>query len=335
MQLESIHFYLNQNSRWHETFIHQMGFIPRSNETTPDTFTQWVQSGEIRFALSTPLSARSPVARYLKDHPSGVADLRFRVNNLDRILPKINPPVSLTETDQHRECQILTPFGMTHTLIETSSPSPVFSALNAPFSQIDHLVLNVGVGQLEATVSWYEEIFGFERQQTFNIATDDSGLYSQVMVHPETGLQFPVNEPTTHNSQIQEFLDLNQGAGIQHIALKTPDLVTTTTQLRKNGLSFLDIPPIYYHHLQQRYPHLALSPSEWNAIAQQQILVDHPSDSSLLLQIFTQPIFEQPTFFFELIERRQQAKGFGEGNFRALFEAIEAQQQQRGTLVNA
>lgn len=202
------------------------------------------------------------------------------------------------------------------------------------FSGIDHVVLNVGTGELERALSWYEDVLGFRRKQAFTIQTDRSGLHSQVMIHPDTGVQFPINEPASANSQIQEFLDVNQGAGVQHIALHTPRIVQAIAQLRHLGLSFLPIPQSYYTQLQLNHPNLPLLVAELEEIATQEILVDWHDDSpeALLLQTFTQPIFQEPTFFFELIERRQEAQGFGEGNFRALFEAIEREQMKRGSL---
>lgn len=202
------------------------------------------------------------------------------------------------------------------------------------FTGIDHVVLNVAVGDLERALRWYEEVLGFQRQQTYTIQTDYSGLRSQVMVHPDSGVQFPINEPTSANSQIQEFLDINQGPGIQHIALQTPQIVRAIAQLRALGLSFLPIPATYYTQLQMNYPELPVSPAQLEEIAAREILVDWQDETSkaLLLQTFTQPIFDRPTFFFELIERRLQARGFGEGNFRALFEAIEREQMKRGSL---
>lgn len=211
---------------------------------------------------------------------------------------------------------------------------PLQTANSAFFTGIDHIVLNVAVGDLERALSWYEAVLGFQRQQTYTIETDYSGLRSQVMVHPESGVQFPINEPTSANSQIQEFLDINSGPGIQHIALHTPQIVKAIAHLRQRGLSFLPIPGSYYAHLRLNQDNIPLSAAELAEIATQQVLVDwqQKSDNALLLQTFTQPIFEQPTFFFELIERRLKAQGFGEGNFRALFEAIEREQIKRGSL---
>lgn len=221
---------------------------------------------------------------------------------------------------------------------EAEKPMP-----GLPFAAIDHAVLNVGVGELQRAVSWYQSIFGFRPQQAFNIQTDFSGLKSQVLVHPDAQVQLPINEPASKTSQIQEFLEINRGAGIQHIALRTSNIVAAIAELRPRGLSLLPVPETYYEQLCQR-PGFQLSAPQWQAIAAQQVLVDWQNDRTpaLLLQTFTQPIFSQPTFFFELIERqvycsngqRQQAQGFGEGNFQALFEAVEREQMKRSQLVN-
>jgi 4-hydroxyphenylpyruvate dioxygenase len=161
------------------------------------------------------------------------------------------------------------------------------------------------------------------------------------MLHPLGLVQLPINEPASANSQIQEFLDLNRGAGIQHIALETENLVETIARLRQNGLALIRVPETYYSQLRER-PGLPISEAILQAIAAQEILIDWQDDShsAALLQIFTEPIFDQPTVFLELIERQtslvngqlRRAYGFGEGNFRALFEAIERQQIQRGSL---
>jgi 4-hydroxyphenylpyruvate dioxygenase len=197
----------------------------------------------------------------------------------------------------------------------------------------------VAIGDLERAVAWYENILDFKPQQVFKIKTDRSALHSQVMVSRNGNVQLPINEPASRNSQIQEFLDVNRGPGIQHIALRTTNLVSAIAKFRASGLSLLSVPQSYYTQLKQR-PKFPLSDIEIAAIAQQEILVDWQeytpldgrNNAPLLLQIFTQPIFEQPTFFFEFIERRFQAQGFGEGNFRALFEAIESEQIKRGSL---
>ncbi|MGF1523594.1 MAG: 4-hydroxyphenylpyruvate dioxygenase family protein [Leptolyngbyaceae cyanobacterium] len=210
-----------------------------------------------------------------------------------------------------------------------------------PWLSIDHAVLNVPAGQLEPAAAWYEDQLGFVRKQEFAIATAQSGLRSLVLKHPEGNATLPINEPTSPNSQIQEFLEFHRGAGIQHVALQTSDLVQTVAALRQKGVAFLSVPATYYEQLRER-PGFWQDAGDWDAIARQQILVDWPTEESQtrLLQTFTQPLFEQPTFFLELIERQtkltdtgiKRAEGFGEGNFQALFEAIEREQQQRGSL---
>jgi len=172
-----------------------------------------------------------------------------------------------------------------------------------------------------------------ETRRYFDIQTHRSGLRSEVLTHPQGQVKFPINEPTSANSQIQEFLDINRGSGIQHIALGTANIVETVAQLRARGLSLLDIPQSYYQQLrdqfEQQYSHL-----DWPAIERQNILVDFEgkSGSGILLQTFTQPIFQQPTFFFEMIERQRQAQGFGQRNFLALFQAMEREQLKRSVL---
>ncbi|HEY9645050.1 MAG TPA: VOC family protein, partial [Chroococcidiopsis sp.] len=200
---------------------------------------------------------------------------------------------------------------------------------------IDHAVLNVAAGDLSTAIAWYENAFGFRRQQGFTIQTAYSGLSSQVLVHPQGHAQLPINEPISPSSQIQEFLDCNRGPGIQHVALKTDNSLRAIADLRQRGLRFLPVPPTYYGQLRQRAD-FWLSELQWQAIAAQQLLIDwQPHSQALLLQAFTQPIFAIPTFFFELIERRpcqltqNPAQGFGEGNFRALFEAVEREQRKR------
>ena len=209
---------------------------------------------------------------------------------------------------------------------------------DSPFcTAIDHLVLNVATGDLKPAVAWYGHILDFQPQQAFKIQSDRSALFSQVLISPDGNVQLPINEPASANSQIQEFLNLNRGAGIQHIALHTTNIVQAIAKFRACGLSLLPVPQSYYTQLKTKLT-LPLLPEEFEAIAQQEILIDWKDTpepqrvTPLLLQIFTQPIFGQPTFFLELIERRSQAQGFGEGNFRALFEAIESEQIKRGSL---
>lgn len=366
MHIDHVHFYVEDAEAWRNWFVQVLGFKNIRHWSNANTHTELVQSEAISFRLSSPLTPESPVAQYLRHHPAGVADVAFQVANLDAMLAHataigtvILQPAQIDRSsgESVKTAQVQGWGDLKHTLVEKITPlssavelfwrnvsTPVSipqSSIPTPLSAIDHIVLNVGVGELEPTIAYYENLFGFQRQQAFSIRTDRSALCSQVLKHPNGAVQFPINEPASSGSQIQEFLDLNRGAGIQHIALQTPDAVETIAQLRQRGLPFLTVPSTYYDQLQQRSGFL-FSPEELQGIQNQEILVDWKDENSqaALLQAFTQPIFEQPTFFFELIERRtywkhqrhQQAQGFGEGNFQALFEAIEREQMKRGSL---
>jgi 4-hydroxyphenylpyruvate dioxygenase len=368
MNINCIHFYVENANASRDWFVKQMGFQAIASGVSCHTVTNLVKSGAVTIVLSSPLTSASPVAQFLKRHPPGVADVAFTVSDLQDVLTKAiaNGAKVLQQSQGGRQwAKIAAWGGLTHTLIEFSGtcelsvpidqafllsivPNLEITQVSLNFSKladfsdtaldffsgIDHVVLNVATGDLKAALSWYEDVLGFRRTQSFTIQTEQSGLRSQVLVHPISGVQFPINEPTSANSQVQEFLNANQGAGIQHIALKTPHIVEVIGQLRQRGLAFLPIPAIYYTQLHSRHQELNLSQAEFEEIAAQEILVDwdKKSPQALLLQTFTQPIFEKPTFFFELIERRQEAQGFGEGNFRALFEAIEREQIKRGSL---
>lgn len=207
---------------------------------------------------------------------------------------------------------------------------------------IDHIVLNVAAGSLDQTVAWYEAVLGLQPDQEFQIETAHSALRSRVMRHPSGNLQLPINEPTSATSQIQEFLEWNGGPGIQHLALEVRDLPHTIGYFHSQGLSTLPVPSAYYAQLRQQAA-LVLPEDFLQQLEANQLLIDWQDSpaTAVLLQTFTQPIFPQPTFFFELIERqvdladgvRCRAQGFGERNFRALFEAIEREQMKRGSLL--
>ncbi|MFB2938228.1 4-hydroxyphenylpyruvate dioxygenase [Aerosakkonemataceae cyanobacterium BLCC-F154] len=363
MKIDHIHFYVEDATLWRNWFISQMGFQAVSTGVWQNhTLIEVVKNGTVCFFLSSPLLPESPVAEFLRSHPPGVADVAFRVQNIEKLITqalnygaKLLQPI--VQKPQLKWAKISAWGNLTHTLIEgqgnwelgienwqNKNHSFSNSATPVTFTGIDHVVLNVAAGELEPAVNWYEKVLELQRQQTFAIQTDWSALNSQVLVHPNKLVQFPINQPASPNSQIQEFLDFNQGPGIQHIALQTSNLVETTKFLRNAKLKFLEVAPTYYTDLQKRQ-NIPLNLEELQAIQAQQILVDWQQNlnnnqseiAPLLLQIFTQPIFGQPTFFFELIERRLgyiqgekiPPQGFGEGNFRALFQAIEREQIKR------
>ncbi|MDJ0731185.1 MAG: 4-hydroxyphenylpyruvate dioxygenase [Crocosphaera sp.] len=367
MGIDHVHLYVKDTTYWKKWFINIMGFYSIAGGNNDHTYTEIVRTGSnknpIIFVISSPLSRKSPVAQYLENHPPGVADLAFQVHDLQNIVAKIKhfnngteEPIQEIKYPQGylKWSKIVHKTGLTHSLFEREGntpilpnnwihPTPINGRNKSYFLELDHLVLNVAKGDMKSTIEWYKKVLGFQKKQSFKIETPQSGLYSQVMFHPIGHIQLPINEPISKNSQIQEFLDINNGSGIQHIALRTNKITEVTQQLRTNGLTFLKVPNSYYDHLVKINFNLKFPPEEWQKIVQQNILLDQeekqekkPGNENhpLLLQIFTEPIFEQPTFFFEIIERREEARGFGEGNFRALFEAIEREQQKRGTLIN-
>lgn len=369
MQIDHVHFYVEDATASQDWFVNQLGFQAVAHFTGSHTHTELVKSGPVYFFLSSPLTPSSLVGQFLQQHPAGVADVAFRVQNIEVVMDKaiaagaqVLKPVQQQALHQgHLKWSQIAGWGdLTHTLIEATDAEKdevcaflggklaavgdVKFTGHPPSRQgtqdltrqligIDHVVLNVAAGDLKRAVAWYEKTLGFQPQQAFEIQTERSGLHSQVMVHADGVVQLPINEPTSANSQIQEFLDINRGSGIQHIALRTGNIVPLVEQLRHKGLPFIQVPPTYYSQLRSRH-RFHLSAAEWEDVERCQVLVDWHEETpdALLLQIFTQPIFGQPTFFFELIERRLHAQGFGEGNFRALFEAIEQEQLKRSSL---
>jgi len=404
---------------WRQWFVNRFGFGSAGSWQDDDSHHERVCSGSVRFLLSSARSAASPVARYLALHPPGVVDVALRVQNLAALLQRakaLGAAVvsehdaasahdaaidSLTQQVQPAWAKISGWGALQHTLVELSSTQELPPQLRwavpratDTFQHIDHVVLNVAAGALEQAVQWYSELLGLRSRQSFHIRTPYSGLRSQVLVgdspRPNGNplLQFPINEPESPTSQIQDFLDRNHGPGIQHIALGTQTLLSTVAELRQQQIDFLAVPPSYYRQLPLR-PQFAAQGlgANWADIVAQQVLVDwHPERlEGPLLQIFTRPIFAEPTFFFELIERRQaeaspnalptqdsaakhnaidchsieegvalneqatsekllsagarssvpsgsRAQGFGEGNFQALFEAMELEQRSRALL---
>lgn len=362
MNIDHIQFYVNDAQALQAWFVRAMNFQHLGGTTTAQTQIEIVGSGQIALVLASPRSDESPVAAYLQRHPPGVGNVAFQVTSVAACLERAtHAGAVIVQPIQHQGAltwAVVQGIGDVHHtlierkthsrlgfpgwgeqgLIEAIAPRPV--APSGVFG-IDHIVLNVPLGELQSALSWYETVFGFQRQQRFTIQTANSALCSQVLKHPQGNAQLPINEPASPNSQVQEFLNWNGGSGVQHIALQTQDAVAAIAQFRRQGVQFLAVPPTYYDQLRQR-PGFALPESLCQAIAREQILVDwHPDNHhALLLQTFTQPIFQEPTFFFEVIERKTytlnqqscQAEGFGEGNFRALFEAIEQEQRKRGSL---
>ncbi|MEB3281842.1 MAG: 4-hydroxyphenylpyruvate dioxygenase [Lyngbya sp.] len=359
MQFDHLHFYVTNAQASRDWFIEKLGFVALGCVTNADTHTEIVRQGSVYFLLSSPRTDGSPVAEYLHQHPPGIVDVAFHVEDIESAFQRIQAEgVKIIQPIQHDSIEncllkwftIIGWGGLHHTLVESENspqlkllPSVPFaipgSQVHSPILGIDHVVLNVNSGDLEAAVDWYKRVLEFQPKQAFDIQTQRSGLHSQVLVNSQKTVQFPINEPTSDNSQIQEFIEVNRGAGIQHIALKTENIIQVVGQLRRRGLPFISVSPHYYTRLQQQLNQNQLSPKDWQKIQEYEILIDLPDEASeaMLLQIFTQPIFDEPTFFFEFIERKNaiingqliEAEGFGEGNFKALFEAMEQEQIKR------
>jgi 4-hydroxyphenylpyruvate dioxygenase len=355
MKIDHIHFYVEDAVQTSDWLIQKMGFQSCGQQISNYTHTEVVSSGQVSFRVSSAIDRTSPVAAYLACHPAGVADVAFVVDDLELILDRIdqlNIPVISDRTLHNRDTPQITIQGWgdyQHTLMandskkfDSSGGSQLSFVKHGGLIDVDHVVLNVAQNQLAAATQWYQELFDFRVQQSFEIQTNYSGLYSKALIDGSGQVQFNINEPSTATSQIQTFLDLHGGAGIQHVALRAQNIFQSVAQLRSQNLEFLPIPSTYYSNLRDRFSfedatrsqlinNFPLLQQEWQELEKSAVLLDWPADTAaeLLLQIFTQPIFAQPTFFFEIIERRGQAQGFGEGNFLALFEAIEQEENNK------
>ncbi len=313
-----------------------------------------LEQGEIRVVVTAALSADSPIAAHVRTHGDGVHDLAWLVDDaaaafqaaVERGAPPIREP--WVERDDAGELQLATvgTYGDTqHTFVNRARYrgdvlEPGYRADDLPpvpagppvgLRSVDHVVGNVEQGRLDDWVRFYREVLGFSELVHFGdqqISTEYSALMSTV-VWDGTRIVLPLNEPADgrRKSQIQEYLDTYVGPGVQHIALATDDIVATVTGLRARGVRFMRVPDSYYAEARQRLAGVDLP---WEDLQRLQVLVDREADGHLL-QIFTENITDRPTVFFEIIERRG-ARGFGEGNFKALFEAIEREQARRGTL---
>ena len=333
MRIDLIHFYVPDADWMRDWLSQRLGLSYLEDRSSHHTITHLVGNAHLSIAISSPLDDTSPVADFLQLHSAGVKDIAFRVESLGEMRRNIRQMGIEVLEDAPDWVRIKGWGSIDHTIIQDDGRSLRQTSDDRPILGIDHLVLNVATNELATATSWYEQLFGFQVQQTFEITTDRSGLASQALTSLDGKIKFNINQPTSPNSQIQEFLDFNRGAGIQHIALETNSILETVKGLQQQGLVFLPVPATYYRQLKLRASReeiSVISDAEWAALEQLQILVDWNPDrpNALLMQTFTQPIFAEPTFFFEIIERRNLAQGFGQGNFQALFEAIEQNNSQ-------
>jgi len=317
-----------------------------------DRATYVVQQGKIRFVLTTPLRGGNAIAEHVNRHGDGVRVIALWVDDARRAwrettargaVSVAQPYVLADEYGQVVMSSIRTYGDTIHTFVERGKYSgpflPGFRAVKEdPVARpvgllhVDHMVGNVGWHEMDEWVKFYANVMGFSLYQHFDdtdISTEYSALMSKVMANGNGYVKFPINEPAEgkKKSQIEEYLDFYPGPGVQHIALATDDILHTVTRLHEQGIEFLHVPHTYYTELQGRVGTIDEPVEQLEELG---ILVDR-DDEGYMLQIFTRPVEDRPTLFFEIIQRKG-SRSFGKGNFKALFEAIEREQQARGNL---
>ena len=336
-------------------YAHAFGFkrvAYRGLETgTRDQVSHVLQQGRIRLVLTGALHSGSPIAAHQHTHGDGVKDIALRVPSVDnayreatsRGATSVCEPREVSDERGAIKVATIETYGETlHTFVEILDYDGPFLPGFEPVEDstedsgmllaLDHIVGNVELGSMETWVKFYEDVFGMTEMIHFSdeaISTEYSALMSKVVTNGNGRVKFPINEPAEgkRKSQIDEYLEFYEGPGAQHLAVATRDIVGTVTELRRRGVEFLTIPPAYYEDVPVRVPEVTEQLAD---LRDQGILVDR-DDEGYLLQIFTKPVGDRPTMFFEIIERHG-ARGFGDGNFKALFEAIEREQERRGNL---
>jgi 4-hydroxyphenylpyruvate dioxygenase len=315
-----------------------------------DRVSYVLEQGAIRLILTGTLSDQTDIAAFLKTHGEGVKDIALLVKDLEKTYAgaierggiAIREP--WVEEDENGKVKkaILGTYGDTiHTLVEPidykgvfmpgfEARADIYGTKPTGLIGVDHLVGNVEV--MEEWVNYYEKVFGFNVLKHFDdedISTEYSALMSKVMMNGTGRIKFPINEPAKgkRKSQIQEYLDYYNGPGVQHLALLTNDIIGTVATLRENGVELLVTPNTYYKDLANRVGEID---EDVKKLQELNILVDR-DDEGYLLQIFTKPLVDRPTLFIEIIQRKG-ALGFGDGNFKALFESIEREQELRGNI---
>jgi len=311
-----------------------------------------IRQNKLTFVLTTPLKTDNPIADHIYKHGDGVKVLALRVDDAtdawhqttSRGGKSYMEPVTLKDSEGEVVMSGIHTYGDTvHLFIERKNYNGVFmpgfvkweSAYNpaeAGLEYVDHCVGNVGWNQMNPWVKFYEDVMGFRNILSFDdndISTEYSALMSKVMSNGNGYVKFPINEPAEgkKKSQVEEYLDFYNGEGVQHVAIATKNIVETVTELQNRGVEFLKVPGSYYETVLDR---VGTIEEELAPLRELGILIDR-DDEGYLLQIFTKPLEDRPTLFFEIIQRKG-AKSFGKGNFKALFEALEREQDRRGNL---
>lgn len=321
-----------------------------------ETTSYVLRQNRVNFILTTPMGPEHSAAEHIKRHGDGVRDIAFQVEDADfafaeavkRGATPVTEPHDLT--DEHgsvRHAAIATYGDTIHSLISHNNNNghnysgpflPGFVAQEVAGEEVgiqlvDHIVGNVELGKMNYWCDFYRDVMGFERYITFDdkdISTEYSALMSIVMSDGGHNIKFPINEPAEGKggkSQIQEYIDFYRSAGAQHVALLCKDILHTVGELQSNGIEFLRVPDEYYEEIPSRVGEIDESIEDLKRLG---ILVDR-DDEGYLLQIFTKPVEDRPTVFYEILQRKG-CKGFGKGNFKALFVSIEEEQRRRGNL---
>lgn len=353
---DHIEFYVGNAKQASLYYQHCLGFelVAYAGPETGmrDRASYVLQQNKIRFIVTTALQPDSAIARHHQKHGDGVKVLAFWVDDATKSFQETTlrgaeaEETPKTLKDEFGEVVIasIKTYGETiHKFVERKNYKgaflPGYKAVKSSFQpkpiglkHVDHCVGNVELGLMNKWVKFYEDVMGFKLLITFDdkdISTEYSALMSKVVSNGNGYIKFPINEPASgkKKSQIEEYLDFYKGAGVQHIAIATDDIIETVSELRKRGVEFLYVPENYYEDILDRVGHINEDLKELKKL---NILIDR-DEEGYLLQIFTKPIQDRPTVFFEIIERNG-AKSFGKGNFKALFEAIEHEQELRGNL---
>ena len=351
-----VEFYVGnakQASHYYRTAFGFQLVAYRGPETgTRDRATYLLQQNKVRLLLTSPLSPEHPAAAHVARHGDGVCDIALWVDDAREAFnvavergakPAQKPTVLRDEAGEVVIAAIHTYGDTIHSLVERRNYKglflPGFQAVTPRYAPspvglqyVDHCVGNVELGAMNTWVNFYQDVMGFRNLISFDdkdISTEYSSLMSKVVASGNDRIKFPINEPAQgrKKSQIDEYLEFYRGPGVQHLAIATDDIIQTVTTLRDRGVEFLQVPKSYYDTVQERVGRIDEKLAQLKELG---ILVDR-DDEGYLLQIFSKPVQDRPTLFYEIIQRKG-AKSFGKGNFKALFEAIEREQAARGNL---
>ncbi|MBN2173096.1 MAG: 4-hydroxyphenylpyruvate dioxygenase [Bacteroidales bacterium] len=351
-----VEFYVGNAKQAAYYYQTAFGFQPlayRGLETGDREKTSYVlRQGKVTFVFTTALIPDSEIAEHCKKHGDGVKFVALWVDDATKSFEETTKrggkpfmePKKLTDKNGEAVISGIHTYGETvHLFVERKNYNgiflPGFKAWNPGykteeigFKYVDHMVGNVDWGQMNTWAKFYQEVMGFDQLISFDdkdISTEYSALMSKVMSNSNMRIKFPINEPAEgkKKSQIEEYIDFYRGAGVQHVALATDNIIYTVAELRRRGVEFLHVPEIYYDTVHKRVGEID---EDMEKLKSLNILIDR-DEEGYLLQIFTKPVEDRPTVFYEIIQRKG-ARSFGKGNFKALFESIEREQESRGTL---